>query len=130
MCQNYTLTLNRLNDKYKGKKIAFYGVFAGRTTDAAELKTFARTYKINFELFLDEKKNLANCLGAKITPEVFLVSAENEILYKGSIDNWLIEPGQKRNNITEHYLEDALQEISTGNEVKIKAAQAKGCLIE
>ncbi len=130
MCQNYSLVLNQLNDHYKEKGIAFYGIFSGQERDTLEQKTFAKTYKINFDLLLDEKKQLANNLHATITPEVFLIDTNKEIIYKGSIDNWLIEPGKKRSIVTEHYLEDALWAVTSGNKIKISSTEAKGCLIE
>lgn len=130
MCQNYSLTLNQLSDKYKTDSIYFYGVFTGKNPDVAAIKTYLETYKINFNLLIDENKQLAGRLGAGITPEAFIINNKAEVLYKGSIDNWLVEPGQKRTIITEHYLDDALQAIVSKTEIKVKQTEAKGCLIE
>jgi peroxiredoxin len=130
MCQNYSLTLNQLCDKYKSQGVNFYGVFAGKDIDSTEIKKYIETYAIKFDLLTDEKKQLVHILEAEVTPEVYVLNSKAEVLYKGSIDNWLNEPGQKRTVITEHYLDDVLQAVALNTEMKIRSTEAKGCLIE
>ncbi|MCC6690192.1 MAG: redoxin domain-containing protein [Bacteroidia bacterium] len=130
MCQNYTLTLNQLNEKYKPSGIKFYGIFSGRNFSLQEIKKYKQQYKITFELLMDKKKQLSSLLKAGVTPEIVVLNNIGKIMYSGSIDNWLFELGQKRSVITENYLDDALQCIATNKEIKIKTTEAKGCLIE
>ncbi len=131
MCQNYCLTLTELYSEYKAKGIVFCAVFSGKSAeDTAEVNTFIQRYKLNFFMMSDPGKKISEELQATVTPEVFLISSAGETLYKGSIDNWLIEPGQKRTVVTEHYLKDALKAYTSGLPIKIKSTTAKGCLIE
>lgn len=130
MCQNYSLTLNQLFDKYKTDGVKFYGVFPGKNFDQSEIETYIKTYDLKPDLLMDEDKHLSTFLGAKVTPEAFVIDRMGNILYKGSIDNWMYEPGQKRTLITEHYLEDALQAIASNTTIKTISTEAKGCLIE
>jgi len=130
MCQNYTLTLNNLYVKYKPFKVGFYGIIQPGKFDKKQIHDFTWTYNVNFNLLVDTDKQLLTYLRAKVTPEVFVVDSLEHILYKGSIDNWLVEPGQKRTVITEHYLDDMLEAIVSNEEIKVKSTEAKGCLIE
>lgn len=130
MCQNYSLTLNQLFDKYKTDGVKFYGVFPGKNFDQSEIDTYVKTYNLKADLLMDEDKHLSTFLGAKVTPEVFVIDRMGKIIYTGSIDNWLHEPGQKRTLITEHYLDDALKAVISNTEIKTISTEAKGCLIE
>ncbi|MBI2269645.1 MAG: redoxin domain-containing protein [Bacteroidetes bacterium] len=130
VCQSYSLTLNQLFDKYKTDGVKFYGVFPGSNFDRSEIETYIKTYNLKPDLLMDEEKHLSTLLGAKVTPEVFVIDRMGNILYKGSIDNWMYEPGQKRTLITEHYLDDALNALISNTAIKTISTEAKGCLIE
>lgn len=130
MCQNYSLTINQLCDKYNMHGVKFYGVFPGLNFDKTEIETYINTYKLKPDLLMDKDKYLSTFFGAKVTPETFVIGKMGNILYKGSIDNWMYEPGQKRTLITAHYLDDALQAITSNTTIKTISTEAKGCLIE
>ena len=69
-------------------------------------------------------------LGAKVTPEVFLLDQEYTIHYNGAIDNWFYSLGKNRNLITSHYLEDAMNSLLNGTKIQIPYVQAICCYIE
>ena len=130
MCQDYTLTLNELYEKYKLRGVEVYAVFLGKKVTSDEIDNYAKTYSVKFNMLIDDKKQLAGMLDAKVTPEVFVIDGMGEEIYKGAIDNWFDEQGEKRSSITEHYLNDALQAALTGTKAKVTAVEAKGCPIE
>ncbi|MEO5571105.1 MAG: redoxin domain-containing protein [Bacteroidia bacterium] len=130
LSQNYTLTLNKLQEQFKKNSIVFYGIIAGTNFNKKEVDDFVNKYKINFPVLLDSGFNLAAYFKASKTPEVFVVNPEQKILYKGAIDNWAADLGVHRTVITEHYLEDALTNIIQNNDVRIKETKAVGCFIE
>jgi hypothetical protein len=51
------------------------------------------------------------------------------LVYSGRIDNWAYELGKKRTVITSHDLENVLQNLSAGKEVKPFQTKAVGCFI-
>ena len=128
LSQNYTLTLNKLYDKYK-RELEIVGIFPGSAYTSAIYNSFNRKYNIQFTLLTDKDKSAVRVLGAKITPEVFLMDERRTILYSGAIDNWAISLGKQRTNVTDHYLEDAIQSQLDHVMLKVKQTKAIGCLI-
>ena len=110
--------------------IHFYGIFSGNGFDENEIADFAKTYKIEFDLLLDPEKKTAKLFKAQVTPEAFILDASGKVIYQGAVDNWLYAAGKKRALITEHYLQDALLAVVSGEKIKISLTQAKGCLLE
>jgi peroxiredoxin len=130
LSQNYTLTLNNLYNDFKNDSIVFYGIIPGNNDSKKDVEDFVSKYKITFEMLRDENLNLAHYLHATKTPEVFLVNKNGDLVYKGAIDNWAIEIGKHRQNISEHYLSDVLTGIVNGTTIKLKEIKAVGCVIE
>lgn len=130
LCKNYTLTVNELSRKYSAKGIQFYLAFPGRLTGLAEIKNFKEYYRLNVKTLHDNKHELLKILKAKVTPEVFVLSNNAELLYSGAIDNWMYQTGKKRKVVTQYYLDDALTEIINGRTPKVKKNKAYGCIIE
>jgi peroxiredoxin len=129
-CENYALTLNQLNEKYKANDIGFYGVFPGTYSKSGEMLSYKNTYKINFPLLVDKDKKLVKALKAKTAPQAFLLSKTGKGLYSGRIDDWMYAVGRKRTVITKHELQDAIDATIKGNKVPVATTVAIGCLIE
>lgn len=129
LSQNYTLPLNKLYERYKEANIAFYAVFPGNTEKKGDIKAFLKTYHVKFDALLDTKLYLTQAVQATVTPEVYLVNQRGNIVYSGMVDNWAYALGKKRAVITEHYLEDGLNAVVNGLDVKVKKTEAVGCYI-
>ncbi|MFI5194481.1 MAG: redoxin domain-containing protein [Chitinophagales bacterium] len=128
LCQNYTLVLNRLQARF-GKDLDIVGIFPGKSNSISDCKAFQAKYNIRFLLLTDTLKSLVKILGAKITPEVFLLDREKSLLYHGAIDDWVAALGKQKRKATENYLEDGIEEHLKGVSVKIKEAKPIGCFI-
>lgn len=81
-------------------------------------------------MLLDDGNKLAEVLGATITPEAFVLNSKSEVLYSGKIDNWVNELGNKKLEVSEHYLKNALIAWRYGKPIDPKHTEPKGCLIE
>lgn len=130
LCQNYSVTIDRIQKDFDEKDVAFYGVVSGEYYSDSDIKGFLIKYDLDLPIILDPELALANHYEAEITPEAFLITENGESIYKGAIDNWAISLGQKRQTITERYLENALNAHLTGGEINPKKTQAVGCFIE
>ncbi len=130
LCQNYTVTMKRFTKKYQEEGIKFYGIFPGKEYSPREIKKYLIRYELGFEVFMDPVFALTELLEATITPEVFVLNGEGEVLYQGAFDNWAIDLGTKRNNITEHYLRDALDNALAGMIIDPKKTEPVGCFIQ
>jgi peroxiredoxin len=129
-CENYALTLNQMNEKHKADSIGFYGVFPGYYSKLSEIYSYKRTYKINFPLLQDKKKELVKTLKARTAPQAFLISKKGQVLYNGRIDDWMYAVGKKRTVIAHHELQDAIDATINGTKIPVSQTTAVGCLIE
>jgi peroxiredoxin len=129
-CENYALTLNQMNEKFKANNIAFYGIFPGTYSKPDEMMKYKNTYKINFPLFVDKDKKLVKALKARTAPQAFLLNNSENTLYSGRIDDWMYAVGKKRIVITHHELQDAIDATIKGTKIPVPTSIAVGCLIE
>jgi thiol-disulfide isomerase/thioredoxin len=128
LCQNYTRTLNQLDQQYAGK-IAFYGVVPGKTWKTTDLTAFESKYHIVFPLQIDRDLHLSHSLHATTTPEVILIAADNTVYYQGAIDNWYKMLGQPQNHPTQNYLHDAINSVLRHETPLVRKTTPVGCLI-
>jgi hypothetical protein len=128
ICQNYTRTLNRLNKQYTGS-IEVDGIIPGKTWTATDINAFAAKYHILYPLWMDRSLSLAHYLQASATPEVILLTADNDLIYKGAIDNWFKSLGKSRSAPTQNYLQDAIDQALRHAAPAIKRTTPVGCLI-
>jgi peroxiredoxin len=128
--ESYTLTLNKLSEKYSEKNISFAGVFPGTFSSDEELVKFRDRYKIRFTLLKDPSYVLAKKLDAQIAPSCFVIDKKGNTIYKGRIDDWLYALGKKRSVIKVHDLENALKAVLSNKPVAIKETNPIGCILE
>ena len=126
--QKYITELKNIYNQYQNK-LSFYGI-APSNYKTKQIEEFKKTYSIPFKIVKDKNNKYASELGAKVTPEVFLVDKSGSIFYNGAINNWFYELGKNRRVVTEHYLNDAILAVIAGEKVKIKNTTAIGCFIQ
>lgn len=126
--QKYALQLKKLYQEYK-RVATFYAVFLPDLNGETGARDYLDQYGFPGEVLLDQHLQLTEALGATITPEVFLLSKERELIYAGAIDNWYYALGKYRRVVTEHYLSDAIAAHLKGQQPPIPRTQAIGCFI-
>jgi len=126
LCKNYMLTLNELVKKYP--QVNIVGVVPGKSYTLPDIRQFAEDYKAVFDIYLDKNKTLTKVLKAKVTPEAIVIDEKGNLRYRGLIDNWQAKLGVKRKVITDHYLDDALDQIKITSYKYMETAPL-GCLI-
>jgi len=128
LSENYTLVLNRLQQQFH-ESTEVVGVFPGKSYSVEEYVAFSKKYKIRFLLLTDSAKKLSGQLNATVTPEVFLVDRNNNLVYSGAIDNWVVDLGKKRAAATEHYLAAAISACNKNEPIIVPHTKAVGCFI-
>ncbi len=130
LCQSYSLTIKQLNEKFQPKGIDFVAIVPGTEYSILKIVEYRNGYGLKkIPFFLDPNYAFSKQTKATITPEVFVLNANNQLVYSGRIDNWAYELGKKRTVITSHDLENVLQNLSLGKEVKPYQTKAVGCFI-
>lgn len=128
LCQNYSLTLNRLQRQYAGR-VSFFGIVPGKTWKATDITAFGAKYHVSYPLWLDRSFEFTHSLHASATPEVILLTPGGELIYKGAIDNWFKALGRSRGRPTENYLQDAIDRALRHEPALVKRTVPVGCLI-
>jgi hypothetical protein len=78
---------------------------------------------------LDQKQLLAKRTGARITPEVVILSATGTTLYQGRINDLYLGPTKRQRKATTSDLRDALSAIAENKPGPTPRTEAMGCKI-
>ncbi len=130
LCQNYSVKINKLMEQHRSDSLRFVGVVSGTFYPEEQISRFLVKYNLELPVLLDPEFKLAKALNAEITPEVFYTAPGGEVLYRGAIDDWAISLGQKRINVQNDYLHDAIVAQQNRSSIDPKKTKAVGCFIE
>ena len=125
----YSPTLNQIAAGFPAKRVRFVGVCVDPDLSNADVVAHAKDFGLKFPVLHDPKGTLGKQLGAKITPEAFVVDTSGAIRYHGRIDDLYPERGKQNAHPETHELKDAVASVLERREVKVKHAEAIGCPI-
>jgi peroxiredoxin len=80
----------------------------------------------NFPYLRDETQRVVTAYGAVCTPHVFAFDSGRSLRYRGRID----DRKKESKAIASHELRDALDDLTTGRQVRVPDAQPFGCSIK
>lgn len=126
--QKYSRILQDLHSQYEGR-ISFVAIFMPDLQGNTGATEYLDTYGFRGIILNDSTFTACDHLGAKITPEAFLIDSDREVRYQGAIDNWYYALGKYRRVTTEYYLKDAMDQLLSGEEITISETQPIGCYI-
>jgi hypothetical protein len=88
----------------------------------------ARERKVPFPVLKDRDHQAADALGARRTPEAFLLDSDHIIRYRGRIDD---QYGYtyRRPVPTKTELKDAIDQLLGGKPVLVSESDVRGCII-
>jgi mono/diheme cytochrome c family protein/peroxiredoxin len=112
-----------------GEKGVKFVAFCTGDDEPVKVAEQATEYKLGFPVFKDEKLRAADALGASTTPQVFVLNAKGEIVYRGLIDDGYSRRLVPNKKVTGRYLEDALASVLAGKAVAVKKTEPIGCRI-
>lgn len=114
--------LNKLAKDFP--EIEFIGVHSKKGGTLQEITEVVEVYKPDFPVIDDNNLVIANLLKANRTPQAFILSDKNEILYNGGVTD-RTNPA----NASKTYLKNALTEVSSHKEITEKETRSLGCVI-
>lgn len=131
ICLQMTPQLRTLLSKYNSKRIDFELVFPNpKSSDISSISEYMTKYNLICPYIIDKRRKMTHKYDVKITPEIILLDKQiNRILYRGKLDNQYEGLGKKRTIITEHYLEQALDQVIKGETVTIPYTEPIGCFL-
>jgi protein-disulfide isomerase len=118
----------RIAAEYGKRGVSFLVAYPVTDLSAADAAKHAKDYAFGCPAALDRDLALARRLGATVTPEVVVMSAAGEVVYRGRIDDRYPKAGGKRReNPTTRDLRDALDAVLAGKPVVAPWPPAVGC---
>ncbi len=110
---------------YSYKDIMFIGINSNKQETPAEIKHHAQVNDLKFPILKDSANIVADKFGATVTPEIYVLDKNYNVLYHGRIDD-----SQKPENVKTSELKAALDAIVAGKQVPVKETKAFGCTIK
>jgi hypothetical protein len=129
IANSYAPEVNRIMADYDPKGVAFYIVYVDPHPDTAAVRKHARDYGYRCTALLDPRHTLAQSVGATVTPEAVVVGADQAIVYRGRIDDRVIDFGKIRHRPNRQDLRLALDAVLEGRAVSVARTQCIGCFI-
>lgn len=89
-----------------------------------EMKKRAKEKGFPFPYLFDESQQIAKDYGAIFTPELFVLDRDRKIAYMGALDDNSVPT-----KVTQHYLDDAVKAVLSGEKPEITETVAIGCRV-
>ncbi|MGI9405094.1 MAG: redoxin domain-containing protein [Hyphomicrobiaceae bacterium] len=126
----YAPELNGFHKRAEAAGVQFFGVVSDSLISTENARSFVRDFGFQFPVLWDPSGDLAMRVNPASTPEAFVISPANEVLYRGRIDNRFESITLLRRRITSHDLRDVLKQIGNGKQVVPRRTTAVGCYFE
>lgn len=120
--------LARLADEFAKADVAFVGINSNTHDSNSEIAAYAQRHNLDFPILKDLGNHVADALGAKRTPEVFVLDQDRIVRYWGRIDDQY-GVGYVRDEPTRHDLRVAIEELLSDRPVSQPVRAAVGCHI-
>ena len=92
----------------------------------AEMKAHAQKHGYNVSYAVDANSELASAFGATRTPHVFLFNKDQDLVYRGAIDDSVTDATK----VEKPYLADAIKAMVAGADIPVKETKSIGCSIK
>jgi peroxiredoxin len=124
----YYPTLKELHKRYAEKGVRVLAINSNDQDSFADVGAHARQRALPFPVLKDPEHKAADALGARRTPEAFLLDGGSVIRYHGRIDD---QYGYtyRRAAPSKTELKDAIEEILAGKPVTTPQTDVQGCVI-
>ena len=123
----YAPEIRRLATKF-ARDVRFVFVYPVPSDSEATIREHRKKFG-GGEWRRDPSQQLVKLTGVTVTPEVAVMTADQQLLYRGRIDDRYIEFGKDRPQPTVRDLERALDAVIAGKPVPVAETRAIGCFL-
>ena len=121
--------IKRIIERFPGGAIKFYSAYPDAAVTAEKAAVHGKKFSIPTPLVLDPSQELAKRFGVTVTPEVLVLGAGNQTIYRGRINDLYRKIGQREPAPTSNDLRDTLDAISRGETPEPRTTAAIGCFL-
>lgn len=121
----YNERIAALAGEYSEKNIQFLSINSNQLESIEEIKNHSMENNFTFPVLKDTNNIAADLLHASVTPEVYVLGPNRQVLYHGRIDN-----SRDESQVTTKDLKNTLEEILRGEKVSVTETKAFGCSIK
>jgi len=121
----YNTRMEKLYETYKDKEVAFLGINSNKQESVEDIKNHAKEHSFRFPILKDKNNIIADKFEASVTPEIYVLNSNFEVMYHGRIDN-----SRNESEVSSKDLDNALNEILNGKKVTNQRTKAFGCTIK
>lgn len=107
-------------DKYKEKGVKFVAINVNGDTQEA-MATRVEEKGISYPYIADTSQDSARAFGAKVTPHLFVLNKDRELVYSGAFDDSF------KSAATKHYVADAVDAALAGKTPELQKTRPAGC---
>jgi peroxiredoxin len=124
----YLPTLARMHRTFAAQGVQVLAINSNDQDSAADVAAHARERKLPFPMLKDLDHRAADALGARRTPEAFLLDPQRIIRYHGRIDDQY-GYAYRRAAPSQTELKDAIKDVLAGRPVATPFREVQGCVI-
>jgi peroxiredoxin len=128
-CNAFNHVMASLAHEYESRGVAFIGINANKTEPVTEVADHARAHGLDFLVLKDEGNQIADRLGASVTPEVFLLDSTWTLRYHGALGN-SHQPTTNPDKTNGDEFRPALDAVLAGKPADVTETKAFGCTIK
>lgn len=125
----YAPEIQSLAARFAKQNIAFTLVYPVGTDTPVVIGEHVKKFGYAIPAVRDTAQELVKHTGVKVTPEVAVIGAGGQVLYRGRIDDRYIDFGKDRPQPNERTLERALEAVVQGQPIAVRETQAVGCYL-
>jgi len=124
---SYSPTLSTLIDSFPAKSVKWVGICVDPDLNDSEVETHVRDFSLKFPVARDRRGAFARKIGAKTTPEAFVIDKEGAVRYHGRIDDQFVGRRVRNAVPSGNELNDAIAAVLNGKAVTTPYVEAVGC---
>ena len=129
VANGYAPEINRIVADYAARKIRCFIVYVESDLTAEQARAHVKDYGFKCGALLDPGHRLVKATGATVSPEAAVLSPAGELLYRGRIDDRVVDLGKQRVQASRRDLRLALDALLAGKPVPVRLTRAVGCNI-
>ena len=126
--EKYGLRLAHIEQKYAPKGVRFIYNYVGLVKTDPSARSDLSDFGFKGPYVIDSQRKTVDALGARTTGDVFVLTPERRVIYRGPVDDQfhLLKAAP---NIKNNYLRDLLENIVSGRAIQPAERPAPGCFI-